>query len=280
MTACKWFVFFALLTAFIAGASDSELMLEADIKKCGRTVSREGIKSPLEVVSALLAHKPEVVFFGENHLHGLEEFYVSSIKHIKSTDSDFDCLFLEADWRLNIYLDSSKNWHKIKEFGGPLDLIKMAVTIAERTGVKLFAIDRTDDIPDHLNLNRTELLKLSEEERNAFVKASLEWAMRGAIERNHFMIERIRDLISSGSCNKGVMIVGKAHLRGHSEYPELVPLQKGLSEYRTAVFDIRGHMRTLSSDEVPLCRRTPDIGFGKITSPSSGWVIVHDEKAL
>lgn len=286
--AFKMLILISLFAVNTALAVPNQISLE-EVESCQIDTEVEDLQTANEIIQTVVNNGSDAILFGENHRQGLKLFYKSSIERIRQTDERYNCLFLEIDeesqeiFNLISEKDSLEDQYEQLEsllrelkIDTPYSNMAKALFLRKETGIKIFAVDLNREIPKEYQITQTGLNLLSKRKREKLLKRIYKWAIVGAVKRNKHMSNRIEELLSNSQCQKGIMIVGKAHLKKNKHAKKLVPLQLSLGKtYQVSTIDISGVMKP-SNGQKPLCSKSPQYGFGSFQSSDSAWIIAPD----
>lgn len=104
-----------LLGPSLLNASEPEKQLLDDINRCEQDYKDTKLFPPANILSQAVSLNPDIIFFGENHRQGLSRFYNNSLKQISKQNSDYNCLFLEMDERLNEIIQTKRDNKKLSK---------------------------------------------------------------------------------------------------------------------------------------------------------------------
>lgn len=284
----KMLILISLFAANTLHAASNRISLE-EVESCQIGTKTSELQTADQILETVVNNDPDTIFFGENHRQGLKSFYKSSIEKIRQTDERFNCLFLEMDEEsqeiFNLISVKGSLEDQYKQLGSLLKELKIdtpysnmakALFLRKETGIKLFAVDLNKEIPKQYQVTQAELNLLTKAKREKLLKRIYKWAIAGAVKRNEHMSHRIEELLNSSECQKGIMIVGKAHLKINKHAKKLIPLQLSLAKtYQVSTIDISGVMKPMN-DQKPLCSKSPQHGFGSFQSSNSAWIIAPD----
>lgn len=151
----------------------------------------EGQKSQTQEMSKAIGNS-KLVILGEEHNSPAQRDYGKIFDDLKKQNSKIDCLFLE--WNPND-LEAQKliNGERPNSYNyfGHYEL----VASARASQVKIFAVD-----------NREKTTKYDPKDSQNYIRQS-----------NLGIYKNIKKLFDSGTCNKGVLLIGKAHI----EHPQI-----------------------------------------------------------